>query len=139
MVMFKSIMVFLIIQNVVGQEDYLWCYECGTGIPGEPDCLVFSLASSWKLFWRKCIGESVCVKTINGLNISNELSAVRGCTPKVSLSGSAHETGCWTHESTATITCYCSDNLCNSAPSGTPISNYILMVINCLLLLVYSK
>ncbi|XP_064117046.1 uncharacterized protein LOC135222736 [Macrobrachium nipponense] len=140
MAMLRSIMVLLAIQDVVGQEEYLWCYECGTGVQGEPDCLVFSLASSWKLFWRKCPGDSVCVKTMNSWEIGNELSAVRGCTPKVSLSGAAHQEGCWTHGSTATVTCYCSSNLCNGAPlCRTPIFSYVLMVINCLLLLAFYR
>lgn len=41
-----------------------WCYECGTGVEGQPDCEEFALASTWQAFWRECPKDSICVKIL---------------------------------------------------------------------------
>ncbi|XP_069970453.1 uncharacterized protein [Penaeus vannamei] len=103
-----------------GEEETRWCYECGTGVVGEPDCVEFMAAGTWTAFWRQCAGDALCVKTVPGWNTTDESRAVRGCTPQRSLRGSRHQDGCWTHPISSFLTCYCSTDLCNAAHAPTP-------------------
>ncbi|XP_042880716.1 uncharacterized protein LOC122258683 [Penaeus japonicus] len=115
-----ALVLLLSLRAAIGHEEARWCYECGTGVAGEPDCAEFIAAGTWTSFWRKCSGDSLCVKTVPGWNTSDESRAVRGCTPLRSLRGTKHQDGCWTHSITSFLTCYCSADLCNAAHALTP-------------------
>ncbi|KAK3863404.1 hypothetical protein Pcinc_030827 [Petrolisthes cinctipes] len=54
---------FLLLLVPSARSEGMWCYQCGTGVHGEPDCEDFARASSWTQFWRQCAPDSVCVKS----------------------------------------------------------------------------
>nr|XP_045603268.1 uncharacterized protein LOC123761344 [Procambarus clarkii] len=120
MVVPKTVLLLLILQDAVGEIDYsLWCYECGTGVAGEPDCEAFAHASSWASFWRKCPKDHICVKTVPSWASSDESRMVRGCSPGANLRGTPLKTGCWSTTNSPTIMCFCDTDRCNAARTPT--------------------
>ncbi|XP_063598166.1 uncharacterized protein LOC134774708 [Penaeus indicus] len=112
---------------VRGEEGALWCYECGTNVTGEPDCVEFLTSGTWTAFRRQCAGDDVCVKTVPGWNMADEEGASvkeswvsRGCTPQRSVGGVAHKDGCWSGPNSAFLICYCSNDFCNAARTPAP-------------------
>ncbi|KAG7175111.1 uncharacterized protein LOC121858536 [Homarus americanus] len=122
MVVVRSVVLLLLmLQDVlVGGEEQLWCYECGTGVAGQPTCEDFARASSWTNFWRKCPKDYVCVKAMPKWAMTNESHIVRGCTLQTNLRGDTHLEGCWSHFSSAMIFCFCNTDRCNHARTSTP-------------------
>ncbi|XP_071543539.1 uncharacterized protein [Panulirus ornatus] len=116
-----AVLLLIILQDTAGASDALWCYECGTGVEGEPDCTAFARASTWTIFWRKCPKDYICVKT-TGWAATDEAGrgVVRGCSPRANLKGVKHQEGCWSHTSTYTVTCFCDRDLCNVAHTPAP-------------------
>lgn len=117
------IFVLFLLPRDLDASESRWCYECGTGVAGQPDCEEFAQASSWMTFWRECPKESICVQILPAWpSERNALDTVRGCTPRASHRGVVHREGCWTHPSAAeTITCFCDSDLCNAALAATPL------------------
>lgn len=115
-----TVLLLLVLRDALGDdEESLYCYECGTGVAGEPDCEDFIQASSWASFWRKCQKDHICVKSVPSWASGDESRTVRGCSPRKNLQGVPYKEGCWSHATSTTIICFCTTNSCNTASTIT--------------------
>lgn len=124
---YSLLILFLLQRQVLGGSR--WCYECGTGVEGTRDCNEFALASSWKPFLKECNDDDVCVKIVPGWNHSLYSRTIRGCSPQLSLSGRKHKPGCWSHENSDFISCYCYEDSCNSTSSLQSYTSFLTILV----------
>jgi len=132
---YSLFIIFFLQQHVLGGSR--WCYECGTGVTGSPDCLTFALSSSWQPFLRECSDDHVCVKIEPAWNSSLASRVQRGCSPQHTLSGFKHQPGCWGHDSTAFISCFCYEDSCNGV-LGLQIPRFIIFGVVFVLLIIVT-